>query len=92
MSDPKIPRTIGNYWPYTTTLFDYIRRAMPLTAPGSLTPDETYAVTAFLLARDSVIAGGTMIDARTLPAIQMPARRRFVPDDRRPSTGGKNAR
>ena len=53
--DFKIPRTIGNYWPYATTLFDYIRRAMPLTAPGSLTADQTYAVTAYLLSREGVI-------------------------------------
>lgn len=90
--DARIPRTIGNYWPYATTLFDYIRRAMPFPAPGSLSADETYAVTAYLLARDSVISAGTTLDARTLPAVEMPARRRFVPDDRRGSTGGTHVR
>jgi S-disulfanyl-L-cysteine oxidoreductase SoxD len=91
-TDAKIPRTIGNYWPYATTLFDYIRRAMPLTSPGILTPDQTYAVTAYLLSRDGVIPPTAQLDARTLPAVQMPARPRFVNDDRRGSIGGKNVR
>lgn len=90
--DPSIPRTIGNYWPYATTLFDYIRRAMPLTAPGSLTPDQTYAVVAFLLTREGVVPDNAVLDARSLPAVQMPARSHFVEDDRRGSTGGKNVR
>ena len=91
-SDFKIPRTVGNYWPYATTLFDYIRRAMPLAAPGSLTPDQTYAVTAYLLSREGIIPDGTSLDAKSLAAIQMPARSHFVADDRRGSTGGKNVR
>ena len=91
-SDPKIPRTIGNYWPYTTTLFDYIRRAMPLTAPGSLTADQTYAVTAFLLNREGLVPDGAVIDAKSLPAVQMPARSHFVADDRTGSIGGRRVR
>ncbi len=91
-SDFKIPRTIGNYWPYATTLYDYIRRAMPLTAPGTLTADQTYAVTAFLLNKEGIIPDGTVLDARSLAGIHMPARERFVPDDRTGSTGGKNVR
>jgi cytochrome c len=91
-SDFKIPRTVGNYWPYATTLFDYIRRAMPLAAPGSLTPDQTYAVTAYLLSREGIIPESTSLDARSLAAIQMPAKSHFVADDRRGSTGGKNVR
>jgi cytochrome c len=91
-SDYKVPRTIGNYWPYATTLYDYIRRAMPLAAPGSLTPDQTYAVTAYLLQREGIIPASTALDAKALAAIQMPARSRFVPDDRRGSLGGKNVR
>lgn len=90
--DPSIPRTIGNYWPYATTLFDYIRRAMPLTAPGSLTPDQTYAVTAYLLSREGLLPANAVLDAKSLPAVQMPARSHFVTDDRRGSTGGKNVR
>ena len=91
-TDAKIPRTIGNYWPYASTLFDYIRRAMPLTAPGSLTADQTYAVTAYLLSREGVIPPTAQLDARSLPAVQMPAKARFVNDDRRGSTGGKKVR
>jgi len=91
-SDFKTPRTIGNYWPYATTLYDYIRRAMPLTAPGSLTPDQTYAVTAWLLYKEGLLPPGTSLDAKGLVAIQMPMRSHFVGDDRRGSTGGKNVR
>jgi cytochrome c len=91
-SDFKIPRTIGNYWPYATTLYDYIRRAMPLTAPGTLTADQTYAVTAYLLNREGIVPAGTSLDAKSLAAIVMPARDHFVRDDRRGSTGGKNVR
>lgn len=75
-------RAIGGYWPYATTLFDYVRRAMPQTAPGSLTPDETYAVVAWILHRNELIPEDAVMDATTLPAVVMPARDRFVPDDR----------
>lgn len=84
-SDAKAAKTIGNYWPYATTLYDYVHRAMPLTAPGSLTPEETYAVVAFLLHRNAIIPSTMVIDAKSLPRIVMPARRYFVRDDR---TGG----
>lgn len=84
-ADPKVPRTIGNYWPHATTLYDYIRRAMPLYTPGSLSADETYAVTAYLLAANKVIADTATLDAETLRAVVMPARERFVADDRSPS-------
>ena len=90
--DYKIPRTIGNYWPYATSLFDYIRRAMPLTAPGSLTADQTYAVTAYLLSREGLIPPNASLDAKSLPAVKMPALERFVNDDRRGSIGGKAVR
>ena len=91
-NNPAIPRTIGNYWPYAPTLYDYIHRAMPLTAPGSLTADQTYAVAAYLLNREGLVAAGTRLDARSLAAIQMPARSHFFMDDRRGSIGGKNVR
>jgi mono/diheme cytochrome c family protein len=91
-SDFKIPRTIGNYWPYATTLYDYIHRAMPLTAPGSLNADQTYAVTAYLLSREGIIAAGTTLDAKSLAAIQMPARSHFIADDRGGTTGGAHVR
>ena len=81
--DFKIPKTVGNYWPYATTLYDYVHRAMPYAAPGSLSPDETYAVVAYLLAANHVIADTAVMDARTLPRVAMPARRHFVPDDRK---------
>jgi cytochrome c len=84
-SDPTIPRSIGNYWPHATTLFDYIRRAMPLYTPGSLSTDETYAVVAYLLAANGVIPDTATLDAAALRAVQMPARDRFVPDDRTPT-------
>jgi len=79
-------KTIGSYWPYATTLFDYIRRAMPQDRPGSLTNDEVYAVTAYLLARNQVIAETAAMDAKSLPAVKMPSRDRFARDDRMSST------
>lgn len=80
--DPKLPRAIGNYWPYATTLFDYVRRAMPPAAPGSLKDDEVYAVVAHLLSLNELIPGDAVMDAATLPKVRMPARDRFVPDQR----------
>ena len=70
-------QTIGTYWPYATTLFDFIRRAMPLDAPGSLEPDEVYALCAYLLAENGIIAPETELDAATLAAIVMPNRDGF---------------
>lgn len=84
-SDPKLPHTIGNYWSHATTLFDYIKRAMPHTAPGSLTDDQVYALTAYLLAMNDVIADDASLDAASLRAVKMPYADRFVPDDRRPN-------
>jgi len=83
--DPSLPKTVGNYWPYATTLYDYVHRAMPLNAPGSLRPAEVYSLVAFLLAENHVISRAAVMDAHTLPAVRMPARGHFVPDDR---TGG----
>ena len=87
--DWPVNRGIGNYWPYATTLYDYIRRAMPQLAPGSLTPDQTYAVIAYLLNRNGIIADDAVMNRETLPAVEMPARGRFVVDDR---TGGRTIR
>lgn len=84
-SNPKSAHTIGNYWSHATTLYDYIRRAMPLYTPGSLSADETYAVVAHLLAANRVIADTAVLDAAALRAVVMPARDRFVPDDRSPT-------
>ena len=82
-TDFRMVKTIGNYWPYATTLFDYIRRAMPFTAPGSLTPGDVYSLTAYLLAANEVIPAGATLDSASLMAVRMPARDRFVRDDRR---------
>jgi S-disulfanyl-L-cysteine oxidoreductase SoxD len=87
--DPGLVRTVGNYWPYATTLYDYINRAMPLDAPGSLTPSEVYSLVAFLLWRNEIIASTADINAQTLPHVAMPARDRFVLDNRR---GGPEVR
>jgi S-disulfanyl-L-cysteine oxidoreductase SoxD len=79
-------RTIGSWWPYATTLFDYIRRAMPFDEPGSLSDREVYALVAWLLWRNEIIGETDVIDAETLPQVEMPAHARFVPDDRETST------
>jgi len=78
----RFTRTVGNYWPYATTLYDYINRAMPPTAPGSLAADEIYSAVAWILDQNGIIDSGTVMDAASLPRVRMPARDRFVPDDR----------
>jgi mono/diheme cytochrome c family protein len=86
--DVKLVKTVGNYWSNSTTLYDYVQRAMPLTAPGSLTPDEVYAVIAWILAENEIIPRDAVVSAKTLPAVKMPAAGRFVRDDRQ----GKSVR
>lgn len=76
-------KTIGTYWPYATTLFDYIRRSMPPTAPRSLSDDEVYALTAYLLSLNGIIHGGDTLDAVSLARIRMPNRDGFIPVDAR---------
>jgi len=71
-------KTIANYWPYATTLFDYIRRSMPFTQPRSLTDDEVYALVAYLLAENKLIGDNDEINATTLPQVRMPNRDNFV--------------
>ena len=78
-------RTVGSYWPYATTLYDYIRRAMPQLTPGILTPDQTYGVIAYILHLNGIVEEDAVLDAASLAAVEMPARDRFVTDDR---TGG----
>jgi mono/diheme cytochrome c family protein len=68
----------GRYWPHATTLFDYIRRAMPFHAPKSLSMDEVYAVTAYILHRNALVAEDEVMDARTLASVQMPNRDNFI--------------
>jgi len=71
-------KTAASYWPTATTLFDYIRRAMPITAPQSLTNDEVYAVTAYLLSIDGIVPTDATLDAKSLPRVKMPNRDGFV--------------
>ncbi len=71
-------KTIGNYWPYATTLFDFIRRSMPMTAPQSLSNDEVYAVTAYLLYLNGIIDEDTNLDAETLAGVELPNRDGFI--------------
>lgn len=74
-------RTVGSYWPYATTLFDYIRRAMPYDRPGSLSSDEVYALVAYVLAENDIIGRNDSLDAATLPAVRMPNRDGFPAQD-----------
>lgn len=76
-------KTIGNYWPYATTLFDYIRRAMPYNQPGSLTNQEVYSLSAYLLHSNNIIKQDLILNAATLPKVVMPARKLFIMDDRK---------
>lgn len=75
-------KTVGSYWPYATTLYDYIRRAMPLTAPQSLSNEDVYAVSAYVLFLNGLVDEGAVIDAKTLIALKMPNRDGFVADPR----------
>jgi cytochrome c len=77
------PKSIGNYWPYATTLFDYMRRTMPYNLPGSLTDNEVYSLTAYLLSANKIIKQETVLNAQNLPKIVMPAKRLFIIDDRK---------
>jgi len=90
-------RTVGSYWPYATSVWDYIHRAMPQNQPGSLSADETYAVTAFLLNRNKIIEANEVMDKESLPKVRMPNRDGFIPDARPdvgkngpPAEGSKN--
>ncbi len=82
LATAKPVKTIGSYWPYATTVFDYVRRAMPFTNPQSLTNDELYAVTAYLLYLNKIIGKDTVMNAQTLPKVKMPNRGGFVGDPR----------
>jgi cytochrome c len=75
-------KTVESYWPYATTLFDYVKRAMPLPAPGSLSDDEVYAVSAFILAKAGITGQDEVMNATTLSEVVMPNRDGFVPDPR----------
>ncbi len=82
LNTPKFKITVESYWPYATTLYDYILRAMPYTAPSSLKPDEVYSLVAFILGRANIIDKKTVMDAKSLPKVEMPNRNGFYPDNR----------
>jgi S-disulfanyl-L-cysteine oxidoreductase SoxD len=75
-------KTIESYWPYATTLFDYVKRAMPFSSPGSLSDDQVYSVVAYILSEAKIIKPTDVIDAKTLPGVHMPNRDGFEPDPR----------
>jgi S-disulfanyl-L-cysteine oxidoreductase SoxD len=80
LSGPGSVKSIGNFWPVATTLFDFIRRAMPYTQPRSLTDDQVYALTAYLLYMNKVIGETDRMDATSLPHVKMPNRDNFFPE------------
>lgn len=75
-------KTIGSYWPYATTLFDYIRRSMPFQAPQSLSNEDVYSVTAYLLHKNNILPATATVSAKNLAAVKMPNRDNFYVDDR----------
>jgi len=75
-------KTVESYWPYATTLFDYVKRAMPFNAPGSLSDDDIYSLVAYILSEAKIIKPTETMDAKTLPAVAMPNKDGFVPDPR----------
>lgn len=90
LADDKPVKTVGSYWPYATTLYDYIHRAMPLTAPQSLSAEDTYAVTAYVLYLNGIVDKDQPVGADTLAAIEMPNRNGFVSPDPRPDVSNDN--
>ena len=81
-------KTIGSFWPYATTLWDYLNRAMPFDHPGTLPPDDVYSATAYLLYLNGIVGEHDVLDQTTLPQVKMPNRDGFVADTR-PDTSGK---
>lgn len=88
-NDRSLRSTVGNYWPYATTLFDYTRRAMPFDMPGTMTDDEVYAVVGAMLYFNDLLPADAVVDSATVVDTHLPARNRFVPDNR---TGGPTIR
>ncbi|HZE47045.1 MAG TPA: cytochrome c, partial [Xanthobacteraceae bacterium] len=84
-------KTVGSYWPYATTLFDYIRRAMPFKQPGTLTANQVYALSAFILNLNAIVPENAVMDAKSLPQVKMPNRNGFVSDPR-PDVGAKTSK
>ncbi|MCJ2063354.1 cytochrome c [Methylobacterium sp. J-088] len=82
LASAKPLKTVGSFWPYAPTLFDYIRRAMPMNAPESLSTDDVYAVSAYILNLNGLVPDEAVLDAQALAAVRMPNRDGFVPDPR----------
>jgi S-disulfanyl-L-cysteine oxidoreductase SoxD len=82
LATPQPIRTVGSYWPYAPTLFDYVRRAMPQNAPQSLSNEDVYAVSAYILNLNGLLPADATLDAKTLSEIKMPNRKMFVGDPR----------
>jgi S-disulfanyl-L-cysteine oxidoreductase SoxD len=80
LASAKPVKTVGSFWPYATTLFDYVRRAMPYPAPQTLNDDDTYAVVAFILSLNGLVPADATLNRASLPAIRMPNRDGFAPD------------
>ncbi len=88
LASAKPLRTVGSYWPYATTLFDYVRRAMPYDAPRSLTPDQVYALSAYVLWMNGIVAKDARLDRESLPRIVMPNRHGFIDASGEPHSQG----
>ena len=88
LTTPKPLKTVGSYWPYATTLWDYINRAMPFDRPGTLSPDQVYESVAYVLFLNGIVGEQDTIDAKTLRAIVMPNRTGFIADER-PDVGAR---
>jgi S-disulfanyl-L-cysteine oxidoreductase SoxD len=82
LATPKPVQTVGSYWPYATTIFDYVSRAMPFTAPNTLTADQVYSVVAYLLYVNDIVPRQTSMDAQKLKEVRMPNENGFIPDGR----------
>jgi cytochrome c len=82
LATPKPRKTVGSFWPYATTLWDYIYRAMPFNEPGSLNNSQVYAAAAYILYLNEIVGQNEVLNAKTLPKIRMPNRDGFVPDSR----------
>jgi len=82
LKTPHFKQTVESYWPYATTLYDYILRAMPYTAPGSLKPDQVYSLVAYILAEGHIIKQSEVMDSKSLPKVVMPNKDGFYRDNR----------
>src|SRR6266852_9115546 len=90
LATPTPKKTVGSYWPYATTVWDYVNRAMPFNQPGTLSHDDVYAVAAYVLFLNDIIGNNQTMDANSLPKVKMPNRDGFVADPR-PDVGNKTA-